>query len=430
MDLGLFARVLWRQRYLVAAGILLALIVSTLAGYKVTSKGLAPRAEPTYTSVASIFVVGEQGGAFRAVAPRGQEDTARSREDPGELADVYAQLVVSDPVKRRVERVFGPLEAKKARVTAFRQVARTPGPPVAAGRTRPLPFIEIDAMAPNPGTARQLANLTAETFLRYVDEQQVASGIPPDQRVSLMLARSGTTGRLTSKSPLSLVLILFLGFLTCFVVLAAILHNVAEHRRRRSGAEGVADEGRVDEARTPSARYPDVVTPGAFARAGSPGSDRWSAPVLHDPEPLARPAPPAPVTEAARPEAPPEQVPVPESLGPVGRPEPVEPAERPAAPVTEPERLEPERLEPAMDEAAPAPPGAGAPLEEPARRPPPEPVGDRYKEPVRRASRPASAIPWWQVTTVPTVDEQRASDPSVSTGGHDPRGEDNTPEKW
>ncbi len=351
----MFARVLWRQKRLVLAGMAVALVLSVLAGYRVTSEGLAPRAERRYTSVSSIFVAGEQGGAFRAVSPRSEEEAAKPGEDPGDLADVYAQLVVSDEVRQRVERVYGSLEEKKSEISAFRQVARAPRTGVGAGRPRPLPFVEINATAPDPGNARRLAQLTAETFLRFVDEQQVAAGIPPNERVSLELARRGTSGRLTGRSPLALVALLFVGFMTFFVALAAILHNVGEHRRRRAGEPAPGDDWPSEDD----------------------ASQRW-------------PAPPA---RRAEPE---------ESSGvvPVSAP--------PSAAAPEPEPVASSEAPPA-DQVAP---GSG-----------------RSREPAPTRTAP-SAMPWWQVSSVSSVDEPQTQmavpDPSHSA----PRREESGPDSW
>ncbi len=366
MDLASFVRALRDQRRLVLTGLGVALLLSVLAGYRVTGEGLAPRAERRYTSVASIFVAGEQGGAFRAVSPR--TEAATPGEDPGELADVYAQLVVSDEVRQRVERVYGPLENKNANVAAFRQVARAPRSGVGAGRPRPLPFVEITATAPNPGDARRLAQLTAETFLRFVDEQRDAAGIPPDERVSLELARRGTSARVTGRNPLLLVGILFVGFVGCFLALAIVLHNMSQARRRPGEPVGIEE------------------APGSGEAPAGPGpaASRESEPTAAPREPEPTPAPREPEPTAAPP---------------VG-------AGTRATTVAQPP---PGTESVAADQAR-----SGAPR---ARIATPPLTG-------------LSAVPWWQITSVSPVEEpqdQRAV-PDASSSGR--RGEEPGADSW
>ena len=160
MDLSSFARELWRHRRYILIAVAAALLVSVLAGYKPTTRGFAPRAAQSYESTASILVGSGQGVLYRNVTPSTVARKSQTTDfaDPGQLSDIYAQLVQSDEIKHRVEQVFGRLDSKNATITAFRQVATNPGPSVVGGgRGRPLPFVEIDAEASTPGGARRLA---------------------------------------------------------------------------------------------------------------------------------------------------------------------------------------------------------------------------------------------------------------------------------
>src|SRR5437762_4375654 len=124
VDLSSFGQELWRYRRYIVIAVGAALVVSVLAGYKPTLRGFAPRATQTYESTASILVGGGQGNLYRnaTATPAGRTPQATDLSDPGQLADVYAQLVQSDEIKRRVEQVYGPLVRKNANISAFRQV--------------------------------------------------------------------------------------------------------------------------------------------------------------------------------------------------------------------------------------------------------------------------------------------------------------------
>src|SRR5215470_1393727 len=101
MDFHLFGSVLWRFRYLVAAGLVVALLLSVLTVAKLPS--FAPRTPPVYASHATLLVTQTGFPWGSAVQQYSQSPTGEGGLVPAgdltrltNLANLYVQLANSD----------------------------------------------------------------------------------------------------------------------------------------------------------------------------------------------------------------------------------------------------------------------------------------------------------------------------------------------
>jgi hypothetical protein len=232
MDLGLYLRVLWRFRVLVAAGILLSAGLALLTHVRVEFDGAVPQLSyrtPLTWASSSTILISERGFPWGASSlqdvgalQRGEPPRGPQYTDPGRftsLALLYARLAKSDEVRAILARKGVPRGASYS-VT-----------PESQEGVAILPILRIDAWSTSPADAKSLADLATEAFRSYIVEQQQENAIPPERRVSLEVVRSAKSAQVISgRSPVKPVLALLVGLAVTFG-LAFLLENLRPHLR-------------------------------------------------------------------------------------------------------------------------------------------------------------------------------------------------------
>lgn len=230
MDLALYARILWRFRWLVLAGALLATTLSALSTVSVGFDGVKYRQAELWSSTTRVGVTQRGFPWGRLLAPDGDEDSEERSGIPladpnrlNSLAFLYSQLATSDEV-RRVMRRDGPIPGKIV------------AEPVIVGEVRwVLPLIDITAIAASPAGAMRLAQRTANALETYIRERQRADRVPQPDRVVLEQVRQPARAQLYQPRPKTMPVLIFASVLFAFVGLAFVLENA--RLRARSTAE-------------------------------------------------------------------------------------------------------------------------------------------------------------------------------------------------
>lgn len=230
MDLGLYARVLWRHKLIVILGVLVAISLAGLSVFRVSSNGLTYRQSELWSSTTRLLVTQQGFPLGRLLATQGatpEEQAAKlgiPLADPvrlNTLAVLYAELATSDPVMRQMRKA-GPIRGK---------IIATP---VVVGENRiMLPLIDLVSIAKSPQVARSLATRSADAFGTYLRTQQAENNVPPADRVivqQLVQPRKVTVFQPRSKT-LPVVVLLAVMFGT--VGFAFLIDNV----RRKPGAD-------------------------------------------------------------------------------------------------------------------------------------------------------------------------------------------------
>jgi hypothetical protein len=233
MDLHLYLRVLWRFWPLVLVGILVAAALAFLSVYRV-DLGAAPSLEYEYrqnekwVSVATILVTEPNFPLGRSVFE--QDVPPASSDEPKkytpkfapssrfiELANIYAELVTSDDVRRLVledGRLPGVVQAVPLVATN--------------GSDAPLPMVAVRGLAATPENAVTVAQRASDAFRRYLEAEQDRGDIPADQRVVLTEVRHPsvlTTVKVEGRSK-TVPIVVFLTVMLAVVGLAFILENL------------------------------------------------------------------------------------------------------------------------------------------------------------------------------------------------------------
>jgi nucleoid-associated protein YgaU len=214
MDLSLYSRVFWRFRYLVAAGLLLAVCLSFLAFVRVGgSPKLKYREQEQWSSSTTLlvqppgFTWGEVSSADLSVV-----------NTYGSLALLYAKLATSDAVKRIVLR-HGPIKPAKIDAT---YISQTPADPTGPA----LPLISILATAPSAHLAVSAAARQTAAFVSYLANKQAQNGIAPGKRVRIALIQRAQPAELLKGRSKTLPIVVFLTVMLAVVGLAFMLENL------------------------------------------------------------------------------------------------------------------------------------------------------------------------------------------------------------
>jgi hypothetical protein len=241
MDLALFGRVLWRFKWLVLFGAVLAGVLAVLAVAHVSFKGGTPRftyrTSELWQNNTTVLLTQSGFPEGRSTLPAGS-----AFADPGRftyLADLYSQLASGDAVRALIART-GPVDGSVAAATVL----------TSTGQSSPL--VSIFGKSTTARKATALTLRATDALIRYVDQRQGLAGIPLRQRVELTPVRGADSPLLIKPRSNTLPIVVFLGTLICFIALAFILENRRPARRRGATVEplqrdGVAPHGAADD---------------------------------------------------------------------------------------------------------------------------------------------------------------------------------------
>jgi hypothetical protein len=231
MDLNLYFRVIWRFRFLVLGGLVLALVLGFFAMARVSfahgSPKISYRQKQTWVSSTTLdvtqagFPEGYTVFPYQAITvPGTSQPTFVSKfADPTRFSDLalyYSSLANSDAVQRLLYS-HGP-------IGGF-MVAN----PVNTGpASRPLPtnMISITGTSHSRARAGVIANKGSAAFMQYLSSQQAAAGVPTKDRVIVKVLNSAGAATLVTKRKKTIPIVVFITVLIATLGLAFILENL------------------------------------------------------------------------------------------------------------------------------------------------------------------------------------------------------------
>jgi hypothetical protein len=222
VDLALYARVVWRFRLIVAVGFLLALTLAILAMIRVGPSGVEYRQQELWASTTRLGVTqkGFPWGRLYAVepTPEGAAAAGIPITDPNRfnsLAVLYAELATSDPVRRQMIESGGPIRGK---IVAA---------PVVVGENRvQLPLIDLTAIATSRRGAVTLAQRSAHALSTYVQRQQLANGVPSNDRAVIQQVVRPKPPEVYQPRSKTMPLVVFFAVMFATVGLVFLLENL------------------------------------------------------------------------------------------------------------------------------------------------------------------------------------------------------------
>lgn len=233
MSVPLYLRVLWSYKWLLAVGLVVAVLAAMVAGYTVKDGEIVSRAESAYRSDTTILLGGGPSNPYQAVDP-GQQITEGTTEaqanDLTNTAVIYAYLVSGSEIRAQVEAAMGPLSDTEA-LSAVRRTTQPAGTEQNPGRFS-LPILSIVGESTDPDRAVLISETASQIFQSYVGAQQDASGVAPEQRVTLTVTDQGTAVEQEGSNPIIPIAVTGLGVFLAFIALAFILYNIRISRER------------------------------------------------------------------------------------------------------------------------------------------------------------------------------------------------------
>jgi hypothetical protein len=175
MDLPLFMKVVWRFKFLTAAGLLLAIGLSFLSVFKVSPSGpqhLQFRQEQVWADDVTLLVAPQK-------FPWGSQNPSADPATFGSLATIYANLATSDAVKTLVLRHGFVDFAKEPFIATVVPYSYQ------SSNSPPLPFIIIEAQAATKPRVMELVKRETNAFLEFLTTLQSRGKIPVEQRAQV-----------------------------------------------------------------------------------------------------------------------------------------------------------------------------------------------------------------------------------------------------
>jgi hypothetical protein len=229
MDLRLFGRVLWRFRRIVAAGFVIAVLLSTLSyvriGVGANGLSLRYRTNEQWASYTRLFVTQpgfRWGSSFVNPHTRNADNQASilgtqsaSETRLASLATIYANLVKSDEVLGLM-RQRGPVNG----------IIEAAALPITQGSESVLPIISIAGIAATKEQSRALSANAADSLRRFIAREQSATGIGPSERVDLQVINKAGGTKLFAPRKKTLPIVVFLTVMLAAIAVAFILENL------------------------------------------------------------------------------------------------------------------------------------------------------------------------------------------------------------
>lgn len=271
MDLSQYLRVVNRFRWIVACGVVLAVVLSALSLVKIDSNGtISYRSAERWSSTATVFVT-QKGfplgrSIYDEVIQTGGTSSVPRYNDPSRFASyaqLYAQIASSDLLRREMRKNAPP----RGSVNASAGVdPRNPG--------IVLPLVEIQGTGTSAEAAHQATTWATSSLITYIARQQAANKIAPGKRVILRILDNPSTPTLIAGRSKTRPAFIFFAVLTACAALIFTLDNLKRQtpQTTRTTTEPQLTTATEPQPLTPT-QQPQPLTP---TQQPQPAAGRWS----------------------------------------------------------------------------------------------------------------------------------------------------------
>ncbi len=163
METPKYLIVLWKSKWLLLVGLVVAIAGGMIAGFTIVDGQLVPRSEQSYTASTTVIVSSNTQPMYQAVIP-GQTivegQTLATDVDLASKAILYAYLVSGLDMRQSVEGQIGTLDETEA-LTALRRTTQPSGDENFPGRYS-LPIIDVVGASTSPSRAEDISRTATD----------------------------------------------------------------------------------------------------------------------------------------------------------------------------------------------------------------------------------------------------------------------------
>ena len=240
METPQYLQTLWGYKWLLAFGLVVAIIAGFFAGFTIVNGQVESRAVKSYAAGTTVLVTSPSDTLYQAELPSREIQEGVTAPEPLDLSQstqIYAYIVTGAGIREAVEAEIGTLDEDTETITAIRRTTQPAGDERFPGSLK-LPVLEVIGTAATDARAEEISAGATSAFLAYVEAEQTAQQIPPENRVALeVLTEGGAVESETSNPAIPVVVTGFAVFLA-FVALAFVLAGFRSSRAKKRAADG------------------------------------------------------------------------------------------------------------------------------------------------------------------------------------------------
>ena len=251
METPKYLQTLWNYKWLLAFGLVVAIVAGFFAGFTITDGQVESRAVKSYSAGTTVLVTSPSDTLYQAQLPERQIQEGVTPPEPLDLSQstqIYAYIVTGAGIRDAVEAAIGPLDEDTETITAIRRTTQPAGDERFPGSLK-LPVLEIIGTAAEDVRAEEISAAATTAFFAYVAAEQAAQAIPEPNRVQLDVLVTGAAVEAETSNPAIPVVVTGFAVFLAFVALAFILAGIRSGRaKRKQGERRAARKGTGDPA--------------------------------------------------------------------------------------------------------------------------------------------------------------------------------------
>lgn len=235
METPKYLQVLWNYKWLLAFGLLVAIIAGFFAGFAIVNGQVESRAVRSFSAGTTVLVTSPSDTLYQAQVPGREIQEGVTAPEPLDLsqsAQIYAYIVTGARIRDAVEAEVGTLDDDTEAITAIRRTTQPAGDERFPGSLK-LPVLEIVGTGATEARAEDISAAATTAFLTYVTDEQAAKQIAEENRVMLEVLKEGTAVEAETSNPAIPVVVTGVAVFLAFVALAFIIAGLRSDRAKR-----------------------------------------------------------------------------------------------------------------------------------------------------------------------------------------------------
>ena len=261
METPKYLQVLWNYKWLLAFGLLVAIVAGFFAGFAVVNGQVESRAVRSFSAGTTVLVTSPSDTLYQSQVPGREIQEGVTAPEPLDLsqsAQIYAYIVTGARIRDAVEAEVGALDDDTESITAIRRTTQPAGDERFPGSLK-LPVLEVVGTGATDARAEEISAAATAAFLTYVTDEQAAKQIAEENRVMLEVLKEGKAVEAETSNPAIPVVVTGVAVFLAFVALAFIIAGLRSDRAKRKAtkeAAGAPRRGRREA--DPAVTVPDA----------------------------------------------------------------------------------------------------------------------------------------------------------------------------